>query len=42
VPDPIPREDILAPEETRVFDLGVEGFKPTNPSIMDLSVLILV
>jgi hypothetical protein len=42
VPNPVPREDILAPEETSISDLEVEGFRPTNPLITDLSVPILV
>jgi hypothetical protein len=42
VPEPVPREDTLAPEETTISDLEVEGFRPANPLITDLSVPILV
>jgi hypothetical protein len=42
VPNSIPREYILALEETSVFDLKDEGFRPANPPITDLSVPILV
>jgi hypothetical protein len=42
VPEPAPRGDFLAPEESIISDLETEGFRPTNPLITDLSAPILI
>jgi hypothetical protein len=31
VPEPIPREDFPAPEESTISNLEYEGLRPTNP-----------
>jgi hypothetical protein len=42
VPEPTPREYFPAPEESTISDLEVEGFRPTNPLITDLSTPLLI
>jgi hypothetical protein len=42
VPKPAPREYTLAPEESTISDLEVEGFRPANPPITDLSMPLLI
>jgi hypothetical protein len=42
IPEPAPREDFPAPEESTISDLEVEGFRPANPLITDLSAPLLI
>jgi hypothetical protein len=42
LPEPTPRKYTLAPEESTIFYLEVEGFRPTNPLIIDLSVPLFI
>jgi len=42
IPEPTPREDFPAPEESIVSDLEAEGFMPTNPPITDLLASLLI
>jgi hypothetical protein len=42
VPKPAPRKDFLAPEDSTVSDLEVEGCRPANPQITDLSTPLLI
>jgi hypothetical protein len=40
--EPAPREYTLAPEESIIYDLKVEGFMLSNPSITNLSMPLLI
>jgi hypothetical protein len=42
VPEPTPRGDFLALEESTISNLETEGFMPANPLITDLSVSIFI
>jgi hypothetical protein len=42
IPEPVPREDTLAPKETIISELEAKGFRPANPPITNIPVPILI